>query len=171
MKETAVELIKLSDSKTKLILSPDELELYGVREKSRKNLSALQKIFKELKKSSGIDLFSDSISVKLRFFENGECEITVDCAELSDALCVRTFLLDKKTLDRLLSVLKNADFSKASALYEYKNGIYIWEILDRKSSPLPCRIADFARECFLLDRRNFLTVLCRRIPFPDKKLP
>ena len=158
-----MELIKLSDNKTKIILDSDELALYGVCRDRRKNLKAVEKIFSYLKNSSGIDLFSPSVSVKIKLCTEGECEIILEKIEREFEM--RTFVFDKAELEKLFSALKNCDFRKNSALYKYKE-VYILELFSPKNSPLPCRIADFGREISLLSRRDFLSGICTRVNFP-----
>jgi len=157
-----VELIKISDRKTKIILTPDELELYGICRDKRKNISAVEKIFAYLKNSSGIDLFS-SVSVKIKLCNTGEGEITLE--KIKSEFEMRTFIFDEAQLEKLFSALKNCDYRKNSSLYKYKDA-YILEIFSPKSSPFPSRISDFGREVTLSSRRDFLSGVCTRVNFP-----
>ena len=157
-----MELIKLSDHKTKIILDPDELKLYGVCRDRQKNLEAVEKIFAYLKNSSGIDLISPSVSVKIKLCDAGECEITLE--KIVSEFEMKTFVFSERELDRFFDALKNADYRKNAALYKYKD-VYILELFSPKKSPLPCRIADFGREVSLSSRRDFLSGVCTRINF------
>ncbi len=161
-----MELIKLSDTKTKLYLDSDEREDFGICREKGENLKAIAKIFKKLKNSSGIDLTDSSFRVRIIFLSSGNCEITLEAIE--DRLKIHTFKFNESSLEKALSALGNSEAIKSSALYEYKNGIYIWEYLGKDTSPFPQRLSDLGQKITLCDRRDFLTVLCRRLPFSEK---
>lgn len=158
-----MELIKLSENITRLVLNHDELEVYGVGRDKRKNVKAVEKIFRYLKESSGIDLVSASVSVSIRLSAAGECEITLK--KSSYRLEIRTFVFSENGLERLFFALKNSDFKKNSSIYKYKD-VYILEHLSSKDSPFPSRFSDFGREITLSSRRDFLSGVCTRVNFP-----
>ena len=161
-----MELIKLSDKKTKLYLDSEERENYGLCRGKEENVKAIAKIFKKLKSISSIELADSSFRVSITLLANGNCEITLDA--IDDTLKIHTFIFDKASLEKAFYALEKSEAIKSSALYEYKNGIYIWEYLGKDSSPFPQRLSDFGQKISLCDRRDFLTVLCRRLPFAEK---
>ena len=163
-----MELIKISDTKARLYLDAEEREDYGLCREKKENIKAIAKIFSRLKEVSGIDLADSSFRVRIIFLASGNCEITLEAIE--DTLKIHTFLFNRASLERAFHALEKSEAMKSSALYEYKNGIYIWEYLGKDSSPFPQRLSDFGQKIFLRDRRDFLTVLCRRLPFFEKNV-
>lgn len=159
-----MELIKICDEKSKIIISNSELKHYGICKEKSDNIESIYKVFSVFKKSFGVDFLANSISVKTNFYENGDCELTVRKISSDNEFQIKTFVFEKIGLNKAILALKNSNATKNSSLYKYNN-IYIWEIFCKKSSVIPCRLADFGKEINLSSRRDFLSLLCERINF------
>lgn len=161
-----MELIKISKNELKLILSEKETKKYNLKKNSRDNSKAVLIILSRLEKDCGISLCCNSVRVKMNFLYDGECEILLKELPSESRFTVRTFIFDDKSLEKAINVFKNTDVFKSSALYYLpKPGLYIWELISRVCSPLPCRLRDFGREIELSSRREFLNALCERRDF------
>lgn len=161
-----MELIKITDEKAKLILSSSEAEKYIPSDDKNKNVLSLAKLLSSFEGCELGDIFSGCFKIKIKYFFDGGCEITVKKDPLFPRYKIRTFILDKKGFEKARHALDMTDCRKYSSVYLYeKTDTYIWEILSKSSCPLSARLSDFGRECTLKSRRDFLSCLCRRINF------
>lgn len=159
-----MKLIKITEEKTKLVLSSAEAEKYISKNGRKESVFSLTKLLSKLEKGIAADIFSGCIRVGIRFPEDGGCEITVKKDPLFPHYSMRTFVFDKDGIELARSALGTSDYQKYSSLYLHeKSGSYIWEIVSSCDSPLPSRLADFGRECTLSLRKDFLSSLCKRL--------
>lgn len=161
-----MELIKITDEKSKLILSSSEAEKYISAKDKNKNILSLARLLSRFEGCELTDVFSGCVKIRIKYSLDGGCEITLKKESVFPCYKIRTFVFDKKGFEKVCRALDMTDCRKYSSVYFYeKNNTYIWEILAKDSSPIPSRLSDFGRECHLSTRRDFLSCLCKRISF------
>ena len=157
-----MEFLKVSDKKTKIILTREECRELGIFESDSESV-IFEKIVK-LFDGAENDFEKSEFEIALYPRLSGGLEISL--SRRAPHAEIHTFVFNENALMQALNALKNTDFEKNSTLYKtLKTGVYIWEILSKPDDVIVSRLSDFAKEVDLSLRRDYLSSCAERIEF------